>query len=395
MGKLKIYIGLLVLLFGLIVILDGNKPKEINWAPTFSTKDKIPLGMYVFDKEIERLTRDSVERLKVTPYEFFDSRFDSVAKTYRAKGTFLNISNTENIDPESLKELFYFVSHGNNAFLSMHSFPSIFADSLNVRVGANFKLTDSIRFAMANPKLGKKEYAMTEGVDPLYFSSIDTANTTVLGYMAADSLRPNFIKVKYRGGNFYLHTAPAAFTNYHLLKADHSEYAANVLSYLPKGRVYWFAKQPADEAISNSQLRYIFSQPALKWAWLLFVFGTIAFMVFHARRKQRVVPLLEPLPNTTVDFAKTIGNLYFQEGDHHAVIDRKIIYFLEKVRTDYLIDTSKIDDAFARKLQQKTGKPMADIEQALYLVRAHRNSAHTAVEEDLIKINTALEKIIH
>jgi len=99
------------------------------------------------------------------------------------------------------------------------------------------------------------------------------------------------------------------------------------------------------------------------------------------------------LPNTTVEFAKTIGNLYYQEGAHHTVINRKIVYFLEKVRNDYHIDTTKLDEAFIEKLHQKSGKPLADIEQAIFLVNQHRKSPHTAVEEDLIKINTALEKI--
>ncbi|RZJ64500.1 MAG: DUF4350 domain-containing protein [Flavobacterium sp.] len=358
MGKLKILIGFLVLVFVLMIVLDGGQPKEVNWKPTYGVKDKNPLGLYVFDQEIGRLTNDTIERIRVTPYEFFDTKYDTLAKTYKIKGTFLNISNAENLDNESLKEVFYFVSHGNSAFLSLSNF-------------------------------------LVEGVNPIYFSSIDTASTTILGYTSLDSLRANFVKVDYRGGTFYLHTAPAAFTNFHLLKDDHHEYAEKLLSYLPKGKIYWFNKQPGDESISESELRYIFSQPALTWAWLMFLFGMLAFMIFQARRKQRIVPILEPLPNTTVEFAKTIGNLYYQEGDHHTVIDRKIIYFLEKIRTDYLIDTTKLDDAFTRKLQQKSGKPMADIEHALFLIRAHRNSPHTAVEEDLIKINTALEKIIH
>ena len=53
MGKtLKIYIVLLVLLLVAIVVIDSNRPKPIDWTPTFSLKDKIPYGMYVFDKEI-------------------------------------------------------------------------------------------------------------------------------------------------------------------------------------------------------------------------------------------------------------------------------------------------------------------------------------------------------
>lgn len=395
MGKLKVLIGILAAIFILMIVFDGGQAKKIDWRPSYSTSDKNPLGLYVFDKEIDSLTQNPIERIASTPYEFLDPEYDTIKRTYRIKGTFLNISNAGNIDGESLKEIFYFVSHGNAAFLSMQNFPPIFYDSLNIKVDGRLQINDSLRFSMANPVFGKKKIAMTEGVNPIYFSSIDTANTTVLGYSATDSTRANFVRVHYRGGTFFLHTAPAAFTNFHLLKGDHYQYAENLMSYLPEGKVYWYRRQPGDESISASELRYIFSQPALKWAWLLFVFGMLGFMIFQGRRKQRVVPILEPLLNTTVEFAKTIGNLYYQEGDHHTVIDRKIIYFLEKIRIDYLIDTSRLDEAFARKLQQKSGKPIEDVENALRLIREHRNSPHIAVEEDLIKINTALEKIIH
>ncbi|NUY81211.1 DUF4350 domain-containing protein [Flavobacterium sp. MAH-1] len=394
MGKLKIYIGVLVLLFAGIIILDSGKPKEIDWTPSYSVYDRIPFGLYVLDHEIDGLTGTKVRRLHDTPYEFLDSIYDFDNNTYKLKGNILNISGSDNLDDQSVKEIFYYVSHGNSAFISMSSFPEIFKDSLNIATRIDMELTDTLRLGFANPRLGTKKYALHEGVDANYFSSIDTLNTTVLGTFAADSSRVNFVKVNFGNGAFYLHTTPAAFTNIHMLKDDHSEYAAKTLSYLPEGQTYWYVSENMG-AISSSPLRFITSQPALYWAWLIFVFGMLAFMVFNARRKQRIVPILEPLPNTTVDFAKTIGNLYFQEGDHHTVIDRKIIYFLEKIRNDYLIDTTKLDDAFVEKLHQKSGKELALIEQAVFLINHHRKSPHTAVEEDLIQINTALEKLLN
>lgn len=386
-------IGLLVLLFIGIILASGNRPKEIDWTPTYSIHDKIPFGLYVLDHEIGNFVSTDIKKLEETPYEFLDSIWDYEGNTYKLKGNIFNVSADQNLDQESLKEIFYFVSHGNSAFLSMESFPRIFADSLNVKIDAKFQYKDTVKLALDNPGFKKKKYAMAEGVNPIYFSSIDTLNTTILGHFENDSLRPNFIKVNFRGGVFYLHTVPAAFTNVHLLKADHSDYAAKILSYMPQTQTYWYIGKDTG-SIGNSKLRFIFRQDALKWAWLILLFGLLGFMVFNARRKQRVVPILEPLPNTTVDFAKTIGNLYYQEGDHHTVIDRKIVYFLEKIRNEYLIDTTRLDEAFISKFHQKSGKDEESIKDAVRLINEHRRSPHTAVEEDLIKINTALEKLL-
>ena len=398
--SIKIYISVLVFILILILVSDYNKPKPIDWRPTYSVNDKIPFGLYVFDKEIGSIfKKQKIQRISaVTPYEFLDSKYDedSLVETYSVKGTFVNISVQNNIDDQSMKEIMYFVSHGNNAFLSMANFPKPLLDSLKFEYTSNFRPTDSASVWIANKKLSRKIYKSTGDIAD-YFSKIDTLNTIILGYQGNPKKKKNinFIKIPYKNGNFFLHMHPVAFTNYNLLKKDRYQYAENVLSYIPKGDIFWYTKLQTDENISGSPLRYILSQPALKWAWYLFLIGMLIFMIFNAKRKQRIVPILQPLSNLTIDFTKTIGNLYYQEGDHKNIIDKKIIYFLERIRTEYLIDTTKLDDEFVKKLHHKTGKDEKDIQELVFLINEHRNSYHASIEEDLIRINNAIEKIIH
>lgn len=397
---IKIYIGILVFIFGLILLTSKGQSKPIDWRPTFSVHDKIPYGLYIFDKEIKGLLKNQkIERISATtPYEYLDSQYnaDTLVEDYRIKGTFLNIAAQNEIDEQSVKELFYFVSRGNNAFLSMRNFPQILLDSLKLDIQNDLKPFHKTSIWMANPNASNKKYIFKQSVED-YFSKIDTAETTVLGYQstAKNEKHINFIKVRYNGGYFYLHTQPAAFTNYHLLKDNHYQYAEKVLSQIPKGDVFWYTKGQNNESISGSPLRYIYSQPGLKWAYLLSIIGILIFIFFNAKRKQRIVPIVKPLVNLTVDFTKTIGNLYYQEGDHTNIIDKKIIFFLEKIRNEYLIDTTKLDADFIKKLHHKTGKNIADIEELVFLINEHRKSYHGSLEEDLIRINNAIEKVIH
>ncbi len=393
---LKTYIVLLLLLIVGIVAIDSSRPKPINWLATYDTNDKNPLGLYVFDKEAQALLKDrKINKVNVTPYEFLEPlyNYDTLVNTYSVKGTFMAVAEFSTLDSESVTELFYFVDHGNSVFLSMKNFPQALLDSLEVSIGADFEYGNKLENWMANPKLGTKKYNLEEGIGNMYFRKIDTLNTTVLGYQTGDSTRVNFIKVPYKSGNFYLHTQPAAFTNFHLLKDNHYEYAEKVLSYIPKSPVYWSLKNQNGEKISSNQLRYIFSQPALASAWYLFLGGMLIFIIFNAKRRQRIVPIVKPLTNTTIDFAKTIGNLYFQEGDHDNLIDKKIIYFLEKMRQDYLLETSVLDDNFIKKLHAKSGKELVDIQRLIYLINQHRKNNFTSIEADLIEINNAIEKI--
>jgi hypothetical protein len=186
-----------------------------------------------------------------------------------------------------------------------------------------------------------------------------------------------------------------AFTNFHLLKGNHHEYAEKVMSCIPKGEVFWCIQNQTGEVISDSPMRYILSQPALKWAWNIFLIGMLVFIFFNAKRKQRIVPIIKPLANTTVDFTKTIGNLYYQEGDHNNIIDKKIIYFLEKVRNEYLIDTHRLDDDFIKKLHLKSGKKLEDIQNVVSLINAYRKNNYLSIEDDLLQINNAIEKIMN
>lgn len=394
--SLKIYIFFLVLLLAGIVAIDISAPKPINWNPTYSVKDKIPLGLYVFNKEINNILEDhKITKINVTPYEYLEPLYDydSVVNTYTVKGTFFAVSEFANLDSESVTELLYFAEHGNSIFLSMKTFPQDILDSLKVDFRSDFEYTEKSRVWMANPNLGTEKYNLKEGIGNNYFSKIDTLNTTVLGYQGNDTTHINFIKVPYKSGNFYLHTQPAAFTNFHLLKDNHQHYGEKVLSYVPKGDVFWYTKDINGNNRSNSPLRFFFSEPALKSGWYLFLLGMLIFIIFNARRKQRIVPIIKPLENTTIDFAKTIGNLYFQEGNHDNIMTKKIIYFLDKIRQDYLLETTVLDEHFIKKLHLKSGKNLDDIQRVVYLINQHRKGHFESVESDLIEMNSIMEKI--
>ncbi|MCB0443073.1 MAG: DUF4350 domain-containing protein [Flavobacterium sp.] len=393
---IKIYVVFLVAMMALIVVVDANRPRPVNWMPSFDIKSKIPFGLKVFQDEKDKYFKgDTLTEIRVTPYEFFDTHYDydTLINTYTVKGTFLSIDNYYNIDESSTDEILYFVSHGNNAFLSMNAFSQKLQDSLHFDSN-NHYFNDRITTTLANNKIDDKEYQMKMGVSGYHFSSFDTLKTTVLGYHhTEDSTSVNFIKVPYGNGHFYLHTQPFAFTNYYLLKDRNYQYAENVLSYIPKGTVFWYPNKTYNSTASESPLRFILSHDGLKWAWYLFLIGMIIFMIFNAKRKQRIIPIVKPLENTTVDFTKTIGNLYFQEGNHDTIMEKKIIYVLEKLRQDYLIDTQNLDDDFIKKVPQKTGKYISLIEKVVLLIKRQRKT-FKSTEADLIELNNTLEKIL-
>ena len=160
---------------------------------------------------------------------------------------------------------------------------------------------------------------------------------------------------------------------------------------MPEGDIYWQIGTGHSKQ-ERGLLDYFLKQPAFRAFWWLGWIALLLFIFFNARRRQRVVPIITPITNTTIDFARTIGNLYYQEGDHDTIIEKKIIYFLEHIRREYFIDTFDLDGDFAEKLHAKTGKPIDDILTVVALIKRHRLNLGSS-EADVIAINNAIEKL--
>lgn len=392
--SLKIYIFLLVLILMGIIIIDANKKVPIDWRPSYSLREKIPFGLYVFDQESKSFfSPQKIKKFSETPYEFFDQNYSVEDSTYTISGTFLHIDNSFTIDDTSVDELLYFVSHGNNAFISCTEFPKKLADSLHFETAQSNSFLDSIQFK--TERMGKTgQYYYNKGVNDAYFFKIDSTTTAVLGTQSNSKgiSQVNFIRVPYKYGAFYLHLQPVAFTNYYLLNKN-ANYTSEILGYIrPNETIYWNVNQYENQNLSASPLRYILSKPALRWAWYLSLISIVIFMIFNAKRRQRIIPIKEPVKNTTIDFTKTIGNLYFQEKNHQNIAEKKIVFLLEKIRNEYYIDTFNLDETFINRLHQKSGKDKKIIENVVQLIKKIRNQSQTT-EKELIIFNELLEKL--
>ena len=391
MSKIKIYFGLLVLLYIVVALLDSGRTKELDWSPTYGIYDTNPLGLHIFNREIGSFFQSDVQRLEETPYEYFAASYDSI---HPIDGNFMYIGHGQELDQQSIEELFYFASAGNTVFLSMTNFPEILKDSLKFETAQDFAMEHTQRLRVLDAKFSNEGYEFKEGIKGTYFSKIDKINTIARADFEADSARINFVEVRYHNGSFLLHAEPSVFANFHMLNPEKRDYSAAILNHIPQGNFHWYAKD-SGSLLSQSPLRFVFSQPALKWAWYLFLAGTIAFLVFNAKRKQRAIPVVEKLPNTTIEFARTLGNLIMREGDHKAVIEKKILYFLDRIRTDFLLDTSRLDEEFIKKLAHKSGKDPGEVKKAVQLINTFRQQPEMPSENFLLELNAAFEKIIH
>lgn len=379
----KIYAVIFIIVMIILALLEVNKKETVNWRKNFDIHEKSPFGLFVFNNEAKNLFKNNLKRMEQAPYEYY-------SRNQKDPHNIMVIENE--LDAASWKKILEQVSEGSDAMLMVSRMPKEVSDSIGY-------YDSEISFEEENVlKLTDKKYQndfikLDKLPSGRGFSFIKPG-VQVLGKTVEkrNTDQANFIKVKFGKGNIYVHSEPLFLTNYYLLKPGNIKYAQDVFSYLQDRETLWFVKSNSKE--SRFFMRFILSNPALKYAWWVLLGGLVLFIFFNAKRKQRIVPVIEPLKNTSLEFVKSIGNLYLQEGDFHDMMAKKAQYFLNKVRMDLLIDTQNLDEEFAKKLQLKTGKPMEMIHEAIHLIKKAQDPYAGVMKEDLIRINKLLDEIL-
>ena len=372
-------------------LFEYYRPKPIDWQSTYENDDKIPFGTQaLFELLPELMPQSTISTVRLPIYNFLLETKTVTPSNY------VFISERLKADNNDLKQLLNYVQRGNNVFISAYYLP----DSLGKRLGFKAivkptgKADSTLRQNFVNPQLHTPNgYNFHHDDGRNYLVIKKPERITVLGRNARKE--PVFIRVQYGKGYFFIQNLPLAFTNYYVLDAKTSDYAFRALSYLPAQTTYWdeYQKKGRFDEDEQSIFRYVRSQPALNWAYYLVVFGLIFYAIFAGKRTQRIIPVVEPPKNTSLDFVKTVGRLYFQKGDHDNLARKRMQYFLADLRDRYGLNTNSLDNEFIDTLARKSGASLDETTQLVRLLRNAQKSISLS-EFDLLTLNKAIENFI-
>ncbi|GAA5093810.1 hypothetical protein GCM10023210_24830 [Chryseobacterium ginsengisoli] len=379
----KIYAVIFIVVMVILALFEVNKTESTDWWKNFKTYQKSPFGLFIFNNEVKDLFKNKIKKINQTPYDYY-------SENKKKPHNILVIEHE--VDSESWNKILDQVSEGSDAMLIVSEIPKEVSDSIGY-YDSKLSFEDENVLKLTDIKYQNDFIHLDKFPSGRGFTFIKPG-VEVLGKTVEknNSDQANFIKVNFGKGHFYVHSEPLFITNYYLLKKGNVKYAQDVFSYLDDKETLWFDE--SNSKASQFFLRFILSNPALKYAWWILLGGLVLFIFFNAKRKQRIVPIIDPLKNTSVEFVKSIGNLYLQEGDFHDMMAKKAQYFLNKVRMDLLIDTQNLDEEFEKKLQLKTGKPMEMITEAVVFIKKAQNPYAHVMKEDLAKMNKLLDQII-
>ncbi len=335
----------------LMLLAQLFKPQPINWRLTFSKNDKIPYGNYALFSLLPEIFPHSVIEFSEEPIYNFTKN-----KKYN-KSSYIIITENFQLDTLDRASLFNFVSEGNSAFIAAESFDLLFKDTLGFSttflLSALSELNDTCRLSLLNPIFDTAQhFSFQTAAAHYYFSLFDSTRTIALGKNSENYL--TFISVSFGKGKFFISTTPKIFTNYYFLNTNSMPYITDALSYLSDGVIIWDDYYNSGRTWAQTPLRFILSNKSLRIAWYIILIGIILFIVFRAKRRQRIIPIIKPPANDTLEFAKTIGRLYYEQKNNRIIAEKRILYLIDFIRMRFNISVSEFDDDVLKRLIEKT-----------------------------------------
>ena len=445
----------MLVLFVLFCLLQVNLPKKFVWSPTFSHVDKQPLGCFVFDSV---LTQSLPNGYHVTKKTFFQLDQEYAKEKISvlmvvdqqnlkqldvkylcniarrggkvmvvASSSFDDGRNADTVVVDELERTFkvriedglYFSLRGILAGLKAHDndmYDTIYWNNRETMYAAQsyrmfYNMVGGTLFVDSVPKVKRLAYTLsTAGYDykhdSLYvgdFTSFDTIVDEKERIERIDTFAikkiPTAVSVPYGKGEVIFVSSPLLFTNYGMLEGNTSVYIFRLMSYLadlPVYRTEAYVKTDAMLVAEQSPFREFIKRPPLRWALYLALLGVVLFMIFTARRRQRVIPIMSKPANRSLEFIQLIGTLYYQRKDHVDLVRKKFKLFAEELRKTAGVDISDVntDDREYLLLAEKTGMNSDRLKKVIRQIRLVLHSEGNISVEEMRSLIDAMDTIV-
>ena len=408
--------ALVVALTGFFWWISSKGPK-FEWEERFRDENEQPYDLTI----LSRLLKNYF------PGQNFTEIKQKLATEVPAEGrgkTYILVGEGMLIDSTDAGRLVGFVRSGGTAFLATKTLPTailreLMPDSCARELAFMPDYTsvsrDSVSFNFLDKALIIKDLSpfifVHKNKPERYSWAVFDSSMTCPGDLAQRDLGSledslvNFLEWRCGDGRFLLHTDPVAFCNYFLLKKNGQQYAAGVLSHLQPSEILWDERNRTTEDIARrrndrdggepappgeSPLAYILKQPALAWSWYLMLGLAGAFVFFRGKRRQRIIPVLPKLENTSLDFVKTIGQLAFRQQNQSQLCQQNMKLFLGFLRERYGLAATQLDPGFFQQISAVSQVPVSEVEAIFAQFQA--TESNLADEKTLVAFYRGIER---
>jgi hypothetical protein len=308
-----LFVLFVVVLVGL-VILQIVAPKPVVWQKSYRIDDKSPYGCSLLWQWLQHRYPSRVTRNV--------ERYAEYRKKNKRPDTYILIQH-DAFDRSSARRLLSDIEQGTTLILADHdyttSLPSIDMPSFNWGFDNYLK---NIRYSLS--------YDSAMGDTCSYIGwgySTNTRDTLFASniwkrIVDADSEAIMLTRI-YGKGRIICGSTPELFTNIVIINPRMAAIAAGLISYGESSRIVWDEHFTIDEN-SRAPLFVISQFPGLQLGFTITIFASLLYLVVYAKRRQRAIPLLKPKKNTTIDFVKNLGALYWNQRNNYAIATKYI-----------------------------------------------------------------------
>lgn len=403
----KILLICLAVLLLVYFTVGRNRERRFQWNENYRTNSEQPYGTLFIQKLLasyrpgQKFTLNEKEPLHVL--------LDSTK--FKTKTDYVFIGQDIYLDSEDLDALLNFIDKGNDAFIASYNLPFDLVDPMftsecgkPIFLAMEDTLSVNLNFynrALASTKGYQYAYRFGKKDQPYFWNSLNpeifcdsTKSVTPLGYIHPEKV--NFFRLSHGKGNLYVHTNPLVFTNYFITKPDKVEYASGVFSHLTGEEIIWdeFSKSKfvqGNNAPEISPIAYILQQDSLRYAWWLILAAALLYTVFTAKRKQRIIPVLEEKANTSLEFVNLISALHFQNANHHDIGRKKMKYFFYFIKSKYNMHLQILTEMTLNRLSERSKVGIEDLKLIAVEFNHIENQSYYN-EHRLVDLHNALEK---
>jgi hypothetical protein len=173
---------------------------------------------------------------------------------------------------------------------------------------------------------------------------------------------------------------------------DHNNYKfiSRAFSYLDERDLWWTEYYHLGRMEEMTPLRFILSNASLKFAYYTGMITLLIFILFEIKRKQRAIPIINPPENSSLEFAETVGRLYYHQGDHKNIALKKINFLADHIRSTYHLNGDFSDPEFCIKLSQKSGKEESKLRELFDMIM-HIKTQYKIDAPSLWKLTKSVE----
>jgi hypothetical protein len=384
----KKYYYVLGAIFLAVVLLQYFQPKPIDWRRTYSKNDKVPFGCYaIFNLLDPAFSRD---------IQFNQQNIYSLNQQTDDSNQALIIVNSDiEFSKLDVGNLFEYLNKGNTVLLSANNFSSALKDTFHLETQNNWfsngiKLdsllkTNAFEISYVQPKNNiQKWYTYPQVASESFFATFDTTLFKVTSTNKKSN--PVLLQANIGRGKLILSSVPDVFCNLFVVDHQNRFYTYTLLSMLGDKRIIWDEYYKAFNIQQKGIFQFIFNSDALYMAYTILILGLLFFMIFEIKRKQRPIPVITPLANSTLEFIDVVSHVYFNSKNHKHIAEETIQYFYFDVRKKFHVNTNEMNDEFYTVIHKLSGISEGDIKK-LFSYCENIKHAPALTENDLIELN--------